>query len=136
MSCSGLGYSVPNIHCAPSHTRKHGPGGGHATGRTDSVPFHANALRSSAVALGRLSVAFLLSLSGTLSAMAADSKLESFPGEKPLASDVLEWVRVNKPRLTADERALADGYKPRTLLQYTPATVPAALTAGADVTAK
>ena len=63
--------------------------------------------------------------------MSADSKLDGFPGEKPLASDVLDWLRLHKPRLTSDQRALADGYSPRALLAYSAASVPAALVADA-----
>ena len=64
-------------------------------------------------------------------------KLDAFPGERPLASDVLEWTRVNKPRLSADFRAIADGYTPRSLLAYAAVTVPDALVAvaGGDITA-
>ena len=67
--------------------------------------------------------------------MSADSKLDVFPGEKALSSEVLEWTRVNKPRLSADHRALAEGYQPRSLIAYRAAPIPAELTAGGDVTA-
>ena len=70
-----------------------------------------------------------------LSAMAAaEGRLTPFPGEKPLASEVLDWIETNKPRLSADERAFADGYTPRSLLAYSAHTVPVALAAGGDVT--
>ena len=64
--------------------------------------------------------------------MSAHEKLDAFPGERPLASDVLEWTRVNKPRLSADFRAIADGYTPRSLLAYSAVTVPDALVAAGD----
>ena len=70
----------------------------------------------------------------TLIPMSADAKLEDFPGEKPLAADVLEWTRVNKLRLTPDQRALVDGYVPRSLLAYAANTVPAVLVADATPT--
>ena len=104
---------TPTIHCAPCHTAQHGRGAGRGAHQIDATSILSHALINTA-ALGRLFAFSLLSLQGL--SMSADSKLDVFPGEKALSSEVLEWTRVNKPRLSADHRALAEGYQPRSLL--------------------
>ena len=129
----GLGFS--DFHCAPSNAARHGSGAGQFTGPTDTVASSIHA-HFSATADGRSPLFPLLTaLLSLIAGMSADSKLSQYPGNAPLAQDALEWIRVNKPRLSTDERALADGYTPRSLLGYSLATVPAALTADGDVTA-
>ena len=54
--------------------------------------------------------------------------LPLFPKERPLASEVGEWIDAAKPLLPADQRALVDGFEPRALLGYRPASLPGALT--------
>ena len=93
--------------CTPSHAAQHGPGGGQPTVSNTAVIHVAHSLVR-APSIRRLCSLLLFSLL-PLSAMSAD-KLDVFPGERPLASEVLEWIRANKPRLSADNRALADGY--------------------------
>ena len=127
----GLGATPLSPHCAPGHTAHYGRGGGRRADRIDAAPV-LSLSHIGAAAIGRPLLFTLLSLS----AMAAnDSRLDPFPGEKPLASDVLEWLRVNKPKLSSDHRALVDGYTPRSLLGYSSATVMPELVAGGDVTA-
>ena len=100
----------------------------------DAAVNHAQSHYLTAAAIRRLCVLSLLLPLSDMSA-SSDSKLDVYPGEKPLASEALDWIRVNKPRLGADARALADGYQPRALLAYAAASVPVALVAGGDVTA-
>ena len=71
----------------------------------------------------------------TKHATTAAATLPLFLKERPLASEVKDWVTAAKPLLPADQRALVDGITPRVLIQYTHASVPAALTLGTDVTA-
>ena len=77
---------------------------------------------------------FLATMSATEAKHAA-ATLPLFLKERPLASEVKEWITAAKPLLPADQRALVDKITPRVLLAYTPATVPDALVAGGDVTA-
>ena len=64
-------------------------------------------------------------------AVKTTAALPLFEGERPKSSVVLDWLRVAKPMLAADQRALIDGNTPRSLLAYKAATVPPALTAAA-----
>ena len=45
--------------------------------------------------------------------------LPLFPKERPLASEVSDWIDAAKPMLPADQRSLIDGIEPRALLVYT-----------------
>ena len=112
MRGESLGKAPHLGRCAPSHTAQHGPGGGQAAIRIDDAAIPKHALIPKAL-LRRLCPLLL-----PLLAMSVDAKLDVFPGEKPQAGDVLDWVRLNKPRLSSDQRALADGYTPRALLAY------------------
>ena len=49
-----------------------------------------------------------------------------------MASVVIDWLKVAKPLLMADQRAIVDGKTPRSLLSYKLATVPALVTADAS----
>ena len=60
--------------------------------------------------------------------------LPLFPKERPLASEVSDWLDASKPLLPPDQRALIDGLEPRAFLSYRHATVPAALIASEAVT--
>ena len=55
----------------------------------------------------------------------AAALLPLFPKERPLASEVSDWIDAAKPSLPPDQRALIDGLKPRAFLSYAHATVPA-----------
>ena len=71
-----------------------------------------------------------------MSPLPADkSILPAFPGERPKAHDVKTWAEAAKASLTADERALVEGYSPRCLMYYTVDTVPAVLTVGKGISA-
>ena len=82
---------------------------------------------------GRKRVRFLnfLTISAMASADAARSTtaitLPLFPKERPLASEVSDWIDSAKSILPPDQKALIDGVAPRSLLVYTHASVPAAL---------
>ena len=113
MRGSERGLAPPQDRCAPRHTAQHGRGGGQSAGRIDLVDVLSLSALVGSAPIRRL---WFHALILPLSAMSAHDKLDAFPGERPLASDVLEWTRVNKPRLSADFRAIADGYTPRSLL--------------------
>ena len=55
--------------------------------------------------------------------------LPLFEKERPKSSTVLDWLKIAKPLLPADQRALIDGITPRSLLAYKPASVPPVLQA-------
>ena len=74
----------------------------------------------------------VLSLAINLStAMSEGSALEAFPGERPPAARMREYMRDNRPKLTSDEVALIAGAQPASLLQYADLSVPPALVADA-----
>ena len=62
----------------------------------------------------------------------ASTALLAFPSNTPGARDALDWLTVNRPRLSADQRALLLGYEPRCLLQYEHDTVPPLLVISVD----
>ena len=76
---------------------KHGSLVGRTSGRFETEVIHVHAL-SAAASFGRILIFSLLSLSASL--MSADSKLGTYPGEKPLASAAFDWLRENTPRLS------------------------------------
>ena len=100
----GARHGHLRLHCAPCPSVQHGCGGGLTSGQFDTEAIHTHAL-SAAAPFGRLVLFPFISLLITL--MSAESKLDAFPGNKPLASDALDWLRDNKPRLTSDQRSLA-----------------------------
>ena len=57
--------------------------------------------------------------------------LPLFEKERPKSSTVLDWLKTAKPLLSADQRAIVEGNTPRSLLQYTAATIPPVLVADA-----
>ena len=128
---------VPEERCAPCYAAQHGSGGGQTSGIDIFIAetIRARALTSSAPSFGRnILLPLLYTLLSSLSGMSVDSRLDAFPGNKPLASEVNEWLLANKPKLTSDQRAIVDGYTPRSLLAYSAVTVPAALVVGVNVT--
>ena len=62
----------------------------------------------------------------------ASTALLAFPSNTPSARDALDWLTVNRPRLSADQRTLLHGYEPRCLLQYEHDTVPPLLVVSVD----
>ena len=60
---------------------------------------------------------------------AVGSAFPLFPGERPPIKDVLAWLRVATPTLSADQTSLNNGYEPVSLMAYSSETVPAALVA-------
>ena len=105
----------------------------HGSWFTDSSTPHAGGLRAS----------ILLCVTVCTQAMAASADAKPgatatfalFEKERPLASTVKEWIEQSESLLPADQRALVDGRTPRTLLQYRPATLPAALVEAGGITA-
>ena len=94
------------VRCAlPCSTAQHGSLVRPTSGHFESEAVFTTHALCAAASFGRIFILSLLSLSATLSGMSAD-KLDVFPSNKPLASEVLYWVRVNKPRLSADQRAV------------------------------
>ena len=93
----------------------------HGSWFTDSSTPHAGGLRAS----------ILLCVTVCTQAMAASADAKPgatatfplFEKERPLASTVKEWIEQSESLLPADQRSLVDGRRPRTLLQYRPATV-------------
>ena len=57
--------------------------------------------------------------------------LPAITSDRPLAAAMLEWEKSAKPLLQPEQRALIDKQTPLCLLQYAPATVPAALVVNA-----
>ena len=53
--------------------------------------------------------------------------LPAIASDRPLAAAMLEWEKSAKPLLQPEQRALIDGQTPLCLLQYEPASLPAAL---------
>ena len=88
MRGESLGKAPLLGRCAPSHTAQHGPGGGQAAIRIDDAAIPKHALIPKAL-LRRLCPLLL-----PLLAMSVDAKLDVFPGEKPQAGDVLDWIRL------------------------------------------
>jgi hypothetical protein len=72
---------------------------------------------------------FILAIMAT-----ASNELETFPGERPEAGRMKEWLRDNTPKLTNDEVALINSAEPASLIPYRDVTVPPPLTVGGDVT--
>ena len=106
-------HGVPDVCCAPCNAAQHGSGGGQTSGLDifDAETIRARVLSGSAPSFGRnILLPLLYTLLSSLSGMSADSKLDVFPGNKPLASEVNEWILANKPKLTSDQRAIVDGY--------------------------
>ena len=57
--------------------------------------------------------------------------LPAITSNRPLAAVMLEWEKSAKPLLQPEQRALIDGQTPLCLLQYEPASLPAALVVNA-----
>ena len=94
------------VHCAmPCSPAQHG-----SLVRPTSGQFESEAVFTThacaAASFGRIFILSLLSLSATLSGMSAD-KLDVFPSNKPLASEVLDWLRVNKPKLSRNRHVIS-----------------------------
>ena len=94
------------VHCAmPCSPAQHG-----SLVRPTSGQFESEAVfkthACAAASFGRIFILSLLSLSATLSGMSAD-KLDVFPSNKPLASEVLDWLRVNKPKLSRNRHVIS-----------------------------
>ena len=68
-------------------------------------------------------------MSEAAAAKTAFTLLPPFEKERPKASSVLDWVKAAKALISADQRSLIEGTTPRSLLVYTPATVPPLVTA-------
>ena len=83
MRGSVSGDSPDSCRCALDYTAQHGPGGGQRS-QIDRAVIHS----LTCVALAAIRRPLILSLLSLL-AMSAESKLDSFPGEKPSASSVL-----------------------------------------------
>ena len=64
----------------------------------------------------------------------ASVTLPLFAKERPLASEVHDWLESAKPLLPSDQRALIDGVTPRAIIAYTLATLPPELSVGGTVT--
>ena len=60
---------------------------------------------------------------------AVGSAFPLFPGERPPIKDVLAWLRVATPTLSADQTSLNNGYEPVSLMGFSPETVPVNLVA-------
>ena len=107
--------------------------------RSLPVPFYMVAVPSHSMPLAGSNRAHSLTFATLLvSAMASvDSRpsaavtLPLFPKERPLASEVSDWIDTAKRSLPADQRSLIDNVEPRALIVYTHASLPAALVATA-----
>ena len=56
--------------------------------------------------------------------------LSLFAKERPLASEVHDWLESAKPLLPSDQRALIDGVTPRAIIHYNLASLPPELSVG------
>ena len=59
----------------------------------------------------------------------ATGDFPAFPGERPTMGQMKEWLESARDQLSADQRALVDGYDPRGLAALEPDSVPPALVA-------
>ena len=59
----------------------------------------------------------------------ATGDFPAFPGERPTMGQMKEWLESARDQLSADQRALVDGYDPRGVAALEPDSVPPALVA-------
>ena len=75
----------------------------------------------------RVTITVVIAMTDPVPKPSAAVALPLFAKERPLASEVGEWIDAAKPLLPADQRALVDGFEPRALIAYRLATLPGAL---------